>query len=243
MHNPLGQGEQYRHAVDDPELVAREYETLDRLALRRLDRTGWLRFDDLDEEQTLLRAIAEVRPTRVLDVGCGDGRLPSIYAAPEVVAVDSSPAAVEAAAARGLDAQLADARELPFEDSSFDVVTCSHALYHVPDVDAALAEFVRVLRPGGRFAGIYNTPEHLAEVFGDAQPEAFDSESGLPFLQARFGSVSRLYRGGSVLWLSQRDLQRYLDAFVEMYGPMLAPDGPYPFTATRAKCVFVADAE
>lgn len=242
MHNHPPQRERYRRSVDDPELVGREYASLDRLALRRLDRTGWLRFDDLDEEQTLLRAIAEVRPARVLDVGCGDGRLPSIYTAPEVVVVDSSPAAVEAAAARGLDAQVADARELPFEDSSFDVVTCSHALYHVPDVDDALAEFVRVLRPGGRFAGIYNSPQHLWEVFGDGEIETFDSESGMPFLQARFASVARIYRGGSVMWLTQRDLQRYLDAFVEMYGPLLAPDGPYPFTATRAKCVFVADA-
>jgi SAM-dependent methyltransferase len=232
----------YRQSLTDPGLVAREYATLERLALRRLDRTGWLRFDELDEEQALLAAVAEVHPARILDVGCGDGRIPSMYTAPEVVCVDSSPAAVEAAAARGLDVQLGDAIALPFPDASFDVVTCNHALYHVADVDRALAEFVRVLRPGGRFAGIYNAPEHLREVFGEAQPEGFDAESGLPLLQARFAVVARLYRGGSVLWLTQRDLQTYLDAFVELYGPLRAPDGPYPFTATRAKCVFVADA-
>jgi SAM-dependent methyltransferase len=242
LHDPEVSVTDYPQSLDDPEMLAREYASLDRVRMRRLDRTGWLRFDELDEEQTLLAAVAEVHPTRVLDVGCGDGRLPSLYTAPEVVCVDASPAAVEAAAARGLDAQLADAWELPFEDGSFDAVTCSHMLYHVRDIDAALAEFVRVLRPGGRFAGIYNAPDHLREVFGDDDAESFDSESGLGYLQVRFASVSRLYRGGSVLWLTQRDLQTYLDAYVEMYGPMLAPDGPYPFTATRAKCVFVADA-
>jgi SAM-dependent methyltransferase len=226
---------------NEPALVAREYATLDRLALRRLDRTGWLRFDELDEEQTLLAAIAEVHPTRVLDVGCGDGRIPALYTSPEVVVVDSSADAIDRAVARGLDAQLADARELPFEDSSFDVVTCSHVLYHLPDVDEALAEFVRVLRPGGRFAGIYSMPEDMREVFAES-PEPFDGESGLPVLQRHFASVSRIVRGGSVLWLTQRDLQTYLDAYVELYGPLVAPDGPYPFTATRAKCVFVADA-
>jgi SAM-dependent methyltransferase len=133
-------------------------------------------------------------------------------------------------------------RELPFPDASFDVVTCNHALYHVRDVDGVLAEFVRVLRPGGRFAGIYNAPDHLREVFGDAAPEAFDSESGLPLLQGRFAAVSRRFCRGSVMWLTQRDLQEYLDAYVELYGPLRAPDGPYPFTATRSKCVFVADA-
>ena len=214
--------------------------------MRRLDRTGWLRFDELDEEQTLLAAIAEARPTSVLDVGCGDGRLPSIYGAPEVVCVDSSEAAVEAAQARGLDARLADAQELPFEDGSFDVVTASHMLYHVRDQDRALAEFVRVLRPGGRFAGIYNTSEHLHELWRAVGAQwgrdRFDAESGLAVLQRHFVQVERRIRGGSVLWVEAADLQRYLDAYVEMLGPLKAPDGPYPFVATRAKCVFVADA-
>jgi len=61
---------------------------------------------------------------------------------------------------------VADAQSLPFDNESFDVVTCNHTLYHVPDKDRALTEFVRVLRTRGRFAGIYNTPAHLAELWG-----------------------------------------------------------------------------
>ena len=241
LHNSDLSVPAYRQSLADPELVAREYAEVERVASRRLDRTGWIRSDGPDEVETLLAAVAEAHPTRILDVGCGDGRLTALYTAPEVVCVDPSPAAVDAAMERGLDAQIAGAEDLPFAEGSFDVVTCSHVLYHVPDVDRALSEFVRVLRPGGRFVGIYNTPSHLREVFADS-PEAFDSESGLPLLQARFASVARLYRDGYVMWLTQRDLQAYLDAFVELYGPLVAPDGPYPFTATREKCVFVADA-
>ena len=237
--------------VDDDGYVAREYASLDRLQLRRLDRTGWLRFDDLDEEQTLLAALAEVAPRRVLDVGCGDGRIPRQYMAPEVVCVDRSEPAVSAAGERGLDARLADVRELPFADASFDAVTCNHTLYHVDDRDRAVAELARVLRPGGRFAGIYNAPNHLRELWRVVAPDwlresrgtrdLFDGESGLPVLERHFARVDRRFRGGSVLWLARDDLQRYLDAYVEMLGPLLAPDGPYPFVATRAKCVFVAD--
>lgn len=231
--------------LDSSGYVAREYASLDRLAMRRLDRTGWLRFDELDEEQTLLAAVAAVRPRRVLDVGCGDGRLASLYAAPEVVCLDGSEAAVEAARARGLDARLGDAQALPFEDGSFDVVTASHMLYHVPDRGRALDEFVRVLRPGGRFAGIYNAQEHLREVWGTVAAtwarDEFDAETGLAYLERRFARVERLYRGGSVVWLTADDLQTYLDAYVELLGPLRAPDGPYPFVARRLKCVFVAD--
>jgi SAM-dependent methyltransferase len=140
---------------------------------------------------------------------------------------------------------VSDAQSLPFQDASFDVVTCNHTLYHVPDKDLALAEFVRVLRPGGRFAGIYNTPAHLAEVWSavgaDWTRDDFDSESGLVFLERHFGRVDRLLRGGAVVWLARDDLQRYLDAYEEMIGPLTAPDEPYPFVATRSKCVFVAD--
>jgi SAM-dependent methyltransferase len=240
------------HRLDDRAAVAREYASLDRLEMRRLDRTGWLRFDELDEEQTLLSALAEVHPASVLDVGCGDGRIASLYAAREVVCLDSSEASVEAAAARGLDARLGDAQSLPFADASFDAVTCNHTLYHVPDPDRALAEFVRVLRPGGRFAGIYNAPGHLREVWRAVAPDwlradrgtrdLFDAESGFPQLERRFARVERRIRGGSVVWLARDDLQAYLDAYVEMIGPMTAPDAPYPFIARREKCVFVADA-
>jgi len=69
--------------INDPDMVKREYASLDRLAGRRLDATGWIR--GLDEFDELLRAIAEVRPHRVLDAGAGNGDYAAVIAAPGVV--------------------------------------------------------------------------------------------------------------------------------------------------------------
>ena len=97
---------------------------------------------------------------RLLDVGCGAGFLSALLAeavAPgELVGIDFEPSQVdlarETAAQRGLDNarfQVADALELPFADGSFDVAHLGGVLLHVGDVDRALAEARRMLRPGG----------------------------------------------------------------------------------------------
>lgn len=98
---------------------------------------------------------------RVLELGCGGG-----FAALEaarfvgpsgrVVAIDLSQDQI--AAAQRLCAELAwvecsvaNATALPFEDASFEAVFGNQILEYIPDLDVALAETRRVLRPGGRF--------------------------------------------------------------------------------------------
>jgi hypothetical protein len=46
---------------------------------------------------------------------------------------------------------------------------------------------------------------------------------------------------GEVLWETRDRLQTYLNAYHAMYGSLYAPDGPYPFRATRRNVVLVAD--
>ena len=58
-----------------------------------------------------------------------------------------------------------DAAALPFEDACFDAVVANHMLYHVDDPAAALREFARVLRPGGRLFVALNGDDHLPELF------------------------------------------------------------------------------
>lgn len=89
---------------------------------------------------------------RVLDLGCGDGALTEqlVERGADVVGVDASPAMVERASARGLDARVVDGASLPF-DREFDAVFSNAALHWMRDADAVLAGVARALRPGGRF--------------------------------------------------------------------------------------------
>lgn len=95
---------------------------------------------------------------RVLEVGVGTGLSLSLYrASPRVVGIDISDAMLERARQRVSKMDLRhveelcvmDAQELRYPDESFDVVTAQYVVNTVPDADAALDEFTRVLRPGG----------------------------------------------------------------------------------------------
>jgi SAM-dependent methyltransferase len=231
--------------LSDSEMVTREYATTERLAARRLDRTAWLR-GEVEPWRLALELIAEARPRRVLDAGCGTADFAALIAAPEVVCVDVSPAAVEQARSRGLRAEVAEIERLPFADGEFDTVTCNWVLYHLEDVDAGLAEIARVLRPGGRFVGIYNCRDNLAELWREVLESAWDEEpfgcdDGPEILRRHFHRIDRHDAVTEAMWETRADAQRFLDAFAEMIGPLTAPAGPYPFKATRRNCVLVAE--
>ncbi len=115
--------------------------------------------------------------TSVLDVGCGpawlwDAIAPALPTGLDLTLSDLSPGMIEEAVPRAeatgqyasVRGQACDARELPFEDDSFDVVVSTYALYHVPNPLEAVAQMARVLKPGGTMAIITNGPGHLAEI-------------------------------------------------------------------------------
>jgi SAM-dependent methyltransferase len=230
--------------LSDRDLVAREYATVERLAMRGLDRTAWLGGEH-EPWMIALAAIAQVRPARVLDAGCGSGGFAALLTAPDVRCVDLSPAAVDAALERGLRAEAADIQNLPFPDGSFDVAVANWVLYHIHDRALAIAELARVLTPAGRFVGCYNARDHLKELWSrvgvPVAANDFNADNGPAELQRSFNRVEVREARGEVLWETRERLQTYLNAYLEMYGALTAPAGPYPFRATRRNVVLVAD--
>lgn len=97
--------------------------------------------------------VPDWRDKAILDAGCGTGAVLKRLGNPtRSFGVDLSPEALRFCHKRGLQNVLqADVASLPFENNRFDAIICSSVLYHrwVGDVEVALAELIRVLRPGG----------------------------------------------------------------------------------------------
>ncbi|MER7587883.1 class I SAM-dependent methyltransferase [Micromonospora sp. NPDC127501] len=129
---------------------------------------------DVEETSRQLRQLGmPTRWERVLDFGCGVGRLSQALAphADEVVGVDIAPTMLEAArrlnrSAENIRFVLNDAPDLSqFPDGHFDLVYSALVLQHLPRpaIDHYLAEFLRVLRPGGTaIVGFPTEPAHTA---------------------------------------------------------------------------------
>jgi SAM-dependent methyltransferase len=166
-----------------------------------LDRIG-----RLEARQAGERVLAEVLPAaprRVLDLGCGDGRLAALVlahrtAVEEVVCVDRSPAMLARARANFAG----DARvevvvgdlEVPLAvPGTFDVIVSGFAIHHLTDErkQQLLAEAVDLLAPGGVFANLEvvasATPERHAEFLVAIGRDADDPEDRLAPIEAQLG--------------------------------------------------------
>lgn len=152
---------------------------------------------DFRTETDILTRLLRLEPgCRVLEVGCGGGALLARLENEgyRATGIDLLDGAVEAARkmVNDCDVLCADAADLPFEDLSFDRLVSHHLVEHLPDPGAALAEWRRVLAPGGVMAictpnrlypdpSIFADPGHLhvydpEELAGTVADAGFDVE-------------------------------------------------------------------
>jgi ubiquinone/menaquinone biosynthesis C-methylase UbiE len=234
---------------DNPLLVRWEYASEERLqnrnAILRSLSTG------TNPEQAAFDAVAELKPTRILDVGCGLGELGERFAkelGAEVCAVDTSPRMVALARVRGVDAQLADVERLPFADGSFDCVFAGWVLYHVPNLAQGLAECARVLTKDGTLVAASVCNDNLDELwalFGgrSREPLSFTRENGEALLQPFFTRIERRDIEGELMFPDTEALRTFVASTID--SAHLAPEVPEipePFRATTRHVVFVASA-
>ncbi|MDX1998565.1 MAG: class I SAM-dependent methyltransferase [Thermoanaerobaculia bacterium] len=126
-------------------------------AWTKLTRAGYDLYRDHLNTPAFLDLLPPVAGAEGLDIGCGEGHNTRLVAqrGAKMTAIDIADTfitharATEAAEPLGIDYQVASAVALPFADASFDFATSFMCFMDVPELERALAEAHRVLRPGG----------------------------------------------------------------------------------------------
>jgi len=235
--------------ADDPAHVREQYATEDGLAARASIYGG----KGIDARQVVIDELARAEPLHVLEVGCGWGELARRIhdeLGCTVVALDQSKRMVELALQRGVDARVGDVQDLAYDDESFDAVVAAWMLYHVPQLDRALAECARVLRGGGPFVAVTNAAADFAELWELVGRDTSDrlltfrSENGEDLLGRHFEHVERRDLEWAVTFPDTDAVRRYVGSS-SLGAPYLrnVPELHEPLVSRKRVTVFVATKE
>lgn len=121
------------------------------------------------ETDAEIRFLSSVARGRLLDVGCGSGgwMLAMQRRGWEVEGVDFDRSAVAMATSKGLRVRVGSLEEQGYDDESFDAITLSHVIEHVPDPAKTLRECRRILKPNGKIVIVTPNSDSLSHrVFG-----------------------------------------------------------------------------
>ena len=235
--------------LDNPLLVRWEYASEERLNKRNAIFRALLQGES--PEDAAFAAVETAHAAKLLDAGCGPGDLSERFARDlglEVHAFDISSRMVELTRNRGVDAQVADIESIPFGDAEFDCVFAGWVLYHAPNLQRAIDECARVLRPGGRLVATTIGEDNLAEVwelFEDGErrePVSFNRVNGAEFLRRRFADVDQRDIDSTLVFPDVESIRTFIASTIDR--AHLAPSLPrvtVPFHATAHHTVFVAE--
>ncbi|HWE51230.1 MAG TPA: class I SAM-dependent methyltransferase [Bryobacteraceae bacterium] len=157
--------------------------------------------------QVLLKFFGDLTDRRVLDVGCGKGRFARVlreqYPGAEIWGLDISEEMLRFVPA-GVKTRAGLMTELPFADSTFDCIYATESLEHAVEIERAVSEMSRVLKPGGKLVIIDKNAEH----WGRFKTPAWE----------------RWFTRGELEKLLQRDCRQVRSEFLS-YWEDVKPDG------------------
>lgn len=233
-------------SVNDPQTVRQHYATDESLRIRQETHDKYT-VPKMDFIAWALKCVDWKPDQRLLDVGCGPGRyydtLKSLGVAPEYYGLDVSPGMLEKHTPTAT-LTVGDAQYLPYLNHTFDVVMANHMLYHVPDIDQALHEIKRVMKPDGIFVSATNSLNSMPELqvllrraivlltrSGASQvrppaPESdlFALENGSRQLAHYFYAVVRYDLPSALVFPSIDPVMAYLESTRSMREPQLPGD-------------------
>ena len=222
------------HVSNDAVFVRSQYKTEDNLAVRIRTHERYSE-NNVDFAAWVLDAISWRGNETVVDVGCGAGVY--IDAArrrtPGYIAGDLSLGMLRSLEQRGVPRLNLDAQHLPLRTDSVDVLFANHMLYHVRDIDRALRELRRVLRPGGRLLAATNSARNMAELAAlnnevtaqlnlplshTISPNlTFTLENGASYLNSHFKHVERRDLVGALVFTEAQPVIDYIASSYERY--------------------------
>jgi len=166
--------------------------------------------------QTLLKFFGDLTDRCVLDVGCGKGRFARVLfernPAAKICGLDISEEMLAYVPA-GIKKVTGTMTELPFAASTFDFVYATESLEHAVEIDRAVAEMCRVLKPGGRLAIIDKNAEHWGRFKTPAWERWFERRELEKLLGRHCGQVRSEFisywedvapDGLFLVWLAQK---------------------------------------
>jgi ubiquinone/menaquinone biosynthesis C-methylase UbiE len=170
---------------------------------------------------------------KVLELGCGDAALwhRNVDLIPEtwsITLTDLSPGMIEEARmclgthSGRFKFLIADAQAVPFHDNEFDIVIANHMLYHVIDINRAITEMHRILKPGGCLYASTMSKSHLQEIEQltqafdatiqvlDPVMERFHLDNGKEALQDSFAEIEQIRFEDHMLIDDEQPLIQYI---------------------------------
>jgi ubiquinone/menaquinone biosynthesis C-methylase UbiE len=127
--------------------------------------------------QLILRYFGDLNGRRVADIGCGKGRFARVIReanpAASIIAFDLADAMLRCVP-EGITPCCGSMTALPFATGSFDAAYATESLEHAVDIEGAVAELCRVVRPNGRIVIIDKNAEHWGRLKTPAWEKWFD---------------------------------------------------------------------